>query len=160
MRFVFRLAHDLSAQDDIVMHEPEFALLPATEKQAVVKARVGQGTFRQRLIEMWEGCAVTDVRLHNVLRASHIKPWRFSSNSERLDPYNGLLLLPQYDQLFDKGLISFNTNGEIIRSRAIDDIEPAKLGIDVKDKLRTLSKKHLRFLEYHRDEVFVRFSEY
>jgi HNH endonuclease len=137
MRFVFRLAHDLSAQDDIIMHEPEFAHLSTTEKQAVVKARVGQGTFRQHLIEMWEGCAVTDVRLHNVLRASHIKPWRFSSNSERLDPYNGLLLLPQYDQLFDKGLISFNTQGELIRSRAIDDIEPAKLGIDLKDRLRT-----------------------
>ena len=160
MRFVFRLAHDLSAQDDIVMHEREFAHLSATEKQAVIKARVGQGTFRQRLIEVWKGCAVTEVRLHNVLRASHIKPWRFSDNSERLDPYNGLLLLPQYDQLFDKGLISFNTNGDIIRSRAIEDIEPAKLGIDVKDRLRTLSKKHQGFLEYHRAEVFVRFSEH
>ena len=160
MQFVFRLAHDLSAQDDIVMHEREFAHLSATEKHAVIKARVGQGTFRQRLIEMWKGCAVTEVRLHNVLRASHIKPWRFSDNSERLDPYNGLLLLPQYDQLFDKGLISFNTNGDIIRSRAIEDIEPTKLGIDVKDRLRTLSKKHQGFLEYHRAEVFVRFSEH
>ena len=159
MQFVFRLAHDLSAQDDIVMHEREFIHLPATEKQAVIKARVGQGTFRQHLLELWKGCAVTDVRLHNVLRASHIKPWRFSNNSERLDPYNGLLLLPQYDQLFDKGLISFNTKGEIVRSRAIENIEPAKLGIDVKDRLRALSKKHQSFLEYHRAEVFVRFSE-
>ncbi len=46
-----------------------------------------QGLFRQQLLEMWEGCAVTDVRLPTVLRASHIKPWRFSSNSERLNPY-------------------------------------------------------------------------
>jgi putative restriction endonuclease len=159
MQFVFRLAHDLSAQDDILMHERELSSLPDTERQAVIKARVGQGTFRQRLLELWDGCAVTDVKLPNVLRASHIKPWRFSSNSERLDPYNGLLLLPQYDQLFDKGLISFDTSGEILRSPAIEKIEPAKLGIDVDDRLRALSNRHLGFLEYHRAEVFVRFSE-
>jgi len=159
MQFVFRLIHDLSAQDDILTHENEFAYLQATEKQAVTKARIGQGMFRQRLLEMWEGCAVTDVRLPNVLRASHIKPWRFSSNKERLDPYNGLLLLPQYDQLFDKGLISFNEKGVLIRSRAIEQIDPVKLGINVNDRLRVLSKRHHDFLDYHRSEVFVRFSE-
>lgn len=159
MQFVFRLAHDLSAQDDILMHRQELASLSETEKQAVVKARIGQGSFRQRLLEMWEGCAVTNVRLPNVLRASHIKPWRFSNNKERLDPYNGLLLLPQYDQLFDKGLISFAESGEMLRSPALDGIEPTKLGIDVKDRLRRLSNQHRDFLKYHRAEVFVRFSE-
>jgi putative restriction endonuclease len=158
-KFVFHLAHDLSAQDDLLMHERELDNLPATERQAVANARIGQGTFRQRLMEMWEGCAVTDVRLPNVLRASHIKPWRFSNNRERLDPYNGLLLLPQYDQLFDKGLISFDSNGAILRSPVIEGIEPAKLGIGGSDRLRTFSRKHLGFLEYHREEVFVRFSE-
>lgn len=158
-RFVFRLIHDLSAQDDILTHQTELAHLSVTEKQAITKARIGQGTFRQLLIDMWNGCAVTDIRLHNVLRASHIKPWRFSSNSERLDPYNGLLLLPQYDQLFDKGLISFDDKGTLIRSRAIERIEPRKLGIDVNDRLRSLSKRHRTFLDYHRTEVFVRFSE-
>jgi predicted restriction endonuclease len=141
------------------MHEREFANLSETERQAVTKARIGQGSFRQQLLEMWEGCAVTDVRLPNVLRASHIKPWRFSSNSERLDPYNGLLLLPQYDQLFDKGLISFDKRGVLMRSPAVEEIEPAKLGINVNDRLRSLSKRHLGFLDYHRAEVFVRFTE-
>ena len=108
-------------------------------------------------MEIWDGCAVTDVKLPNVLRASHIKPWRFSNNSERLDPYNGLLLLPQYDQLFEKGLISFDNHG--VRSPAIEHIETAKLGINLKDRLRALSRRHLSFLEYHRSEVFVRFSE-
>ena len=158
-QFVFRLIHDLSAQDDILTHQNELAHLSATEKQSVTKARIGQGMFRQLLFEMWEGCAVTDIRLPNVLRASHIKPWRFSTNSERLDPHNGLLLLPQYDQLFDKGLISFDENGTLMRSRAIEHIEARKLGIDVNDKLRALSKRHQTFLDYHRTEVFVRFSE-
>jgi putative restriction endonuclease len=157
-QFVFRLAHDLSASDDILMHEREFTNLSETERQAITSARIGQGIFRQRLIEMWTGCAVTDVRLPNVLRASHIKPWRFSTNVERLNPFNGLLLLPQYDQLFDKGLISFDQSGGIIQSTVLDGIEPGKLGINPNDKLRSSSNQHQRFLEYHRSEVFVRFS--
>lgn len=158
-RFVFRLAHDLGPQDDLFTHRQELENVSETEREALTRARIGQGTFRQRLLEMWEGCAVTDVRLPNVLRASHIKPWRFSSNAERLNPFNGLLLLPQYDQLFDKGLISFGGSGEILCSPAIERIEPAKLGIDPKDRLRSLSKQHRKFLDYHRAQVFVRFSE-
>src|SRR6266404_2529691 len=158
-KFVFRLFHDQSAQDDLITHETEIQSLPETERQSVIKARIGQGVFRQHLLEMWEGCAVTDVRLPNVLRASHIKPWRFSSNSERLNPYNGLLLLPQYDQLFDKGLVSFDEGGELLRSPALDLIEPSKLGISFEDKLRSISDRHHVFLHYHREEVFIRFTE-
>src|SRR5215216_6095164 len=158
-QFVFRLIHDLSAQDDILTHKKEISNLSSTERQAVTKARIGQGIFRQLLLEMWEGCAVTDIRLPNVLRASHIKPWRFSTNTERLNPYNGLLLLPQYDQLFDRGLVSFDESGGIVRSPAIDGIEPAKLGIDPSDRIRLLSNQHQDFLEYHRSEIFVRYSE-
>ena len=158
-KFVFHLQHDQSAEDDIHTHQSEINSLPETERQSLIKARIGQGAFRQGLLEMWEGCAVTDVRLPNVLRASHIKPWRFSTNAERLNPYNGLLLLPQYDQLFDRGLISFDEAGGIVRSPVLDGIEPVKLGIDPNDRLRSFSKPHQEFLEYHRTEVFVRFTE-
>src|SRR5829696_6157603 len=158
-KFVFHLNHDQSAQDDITTHQSEIKSLAETERQSIIKARVGQGIFRQQLLEMWEGCAVTDIRLPNVLRASHIKPWRFSTNAERLNPYNGLLLLPQYDQLFDKGLISFGDRGAIVTSPVLDQIEPAKIGINPNDRLRSLSTQQKGFLEYHRAEVLVRFTE-
>ena len=158
-KFIFHLDHDLSAQDDLTTHQDEIKNLPETERQSVIKARIGQGTFRQQLLEMWQGCAVTDVKLPNVLRASHIKPWRFSTNDERLNAYNGLLLLPQYDQLFDRGLISFDDLGGIVRSPVLEGIEPAKLGINPNDSLRSISDQHKKFLEYHRQEVFVQFSE-
>lgn len=158
-KFVFRLDHDQGAQDDIRTHEIEIKNLQETERQCVINARIGQGDFRKQLLEIWEGCAVTNVNLPNVLRASHIKPWRFSSNAERINPYNGLLLLPQYDALFDKGLISFDEKGGIIRSPALDGIESFKLGINVNDRLRSLSDRHQDFLHYHRSEVFVDFSE-
>jgi predicted restriction endonuclease len=159
-KFVFKLFHDQSASDDLAMHEREFITLPETERESVIKARIGQGIFRKELIEMWGGaCAVTGVRLPNLLRASHIKPWRFSTNSERTNRYNGLLLLPQYDHLFDKGFISFDDDGQIVTSKALDRIPPSQLGINATDRLRTLSDSHLAFLRYHRKTLLIRLAD-
>jgi len=158
-KFIFRLFHDLSARDDIQMHSGEISVLPQTERESVIKARIGQGVFRKQLLEMWDGCAVTGVKLPDLLRASHIKPWRDSSNPERTNRYNGLLLLPQYDHLFDKGFISFDDDGQLLRSPALDRIPISQLGIDASDRLRSLSDNHLSFLRYHREEMFVRFTE-
>jgi len=69
------------------------------------------------------------------------------------------LLLPQYDQLFDKGLISFDDRGGIVTSPVLDQIDHAKIGINPNDRLRSLSTQHKGFLEYHQAEVFVRFTE-
>ena len=96
-KFTFALVHDLSPHDDIAQHEAEFAEVEDTEREAIVKARVGQGDFREALLSRWGGCAITGINRADLIRASHIKPWRYSTNSERLDPFNGLLLLPQYD---------------------------------------------------------------
>jgi hypothetical protein len=63
-----------------------------TDREQMVSVRVGQPQFRQRLIAYWNGCSVTGCTLLAALRASHIKPWRDSTNTERLDVYNGLLL--------------------------------------------------------------------
>lgn len=158
-KFVFRLFHDQSARDDLQIHESEISVLPETERESVIKARIGQGIFRKLLLEMWDGCAVTGVKLPDLLRASHIKPWRESTNPERTNRYNGLLLLPQYDHLFDKGFISFDDDGQLLRSPAIDGIPSAQLGINETDRLRLLSDSHLPFLHFHRQEMFVRFSE-
>jgi putative restriction endonuclease len=158
-QFVFRLFHDQSAEDDLLTHKDELVVLPATERESVVKARIGQGIFRKQLLEMWDGCAVTGIKLPDVLRASHIKPWRDSTNAERTNRYNGLLLLPQYDHLFDKKLISFDDDGSLIKSPVLDHIPLNQLGINEKDRLRSLSEQHLPFLRYHRGSMFVRFTE-
>jgi putative restriction endonuclease len=82
----------------------------------LIKARIGQGAFRAKLIVLWGSCAVTGYKDLNLLVASHIKPWSVSSNSERLDVYNGLLLVPNLDKAFDSGFISFKESGEIMIS--------------------------------------------
>jgi hypothetical protein len=85
----------------------EFQTLSETERVSLVKSRMGQGMFRYELMRLWQGCSVTGVALFPILKASHVKPWRLCSNRERLDPYNGLLLTPTLDSLFDLG---YNTS--------------------------------------------------
>lgn len=81
-----------------------------TEREVLVKARLGQGKFRADLVATWrkgEVCALTGLAVPEMLNASHIKPWRESSNEELLDPMNGLLLAAHADKLFDRFLMSF-----------------------------------------------------
>lgn len=125
--------------------------LNKTERDAIVKARVGQGLFRQRLIEHWGGCSITEFGMFDCLIASHIKPWKDSTNEERLSVYNGLLLLPNYDKLFDKGYISFDGKGKIIYSRFFPLSERELLGIDEHVHLLHVEDQHKEFLKYHNE---------
>ena len=63
-----------------------------TEQAAIYSSRRGQGVFRDGLLRLWGGCAISGYHRNEVLIASHIKPWKVASDNERLDPYNGLLL--------------------------------------------------------------------
>jgi len=98
-----------------------------TQKATLVNTRLGQGKFRQKLVKRWDGCAVTGYQSSQFLIASHIKPWSKSNDRERLDPYNGFLLLPNLDKAFDLGYISFAESGRIKVSEFIE--KPRVLGI-------------------------------
>ena len=90
-----------------------------TAKESLVQSRIRQGQFRAALIEYWQCCSVTGCKQIELLKASHIKPWRYASNQERLNVYNGLLLLPNLDTCFDLGLISFDHEGKILISNQL-----------------------------------------
>lgn len=129
-----------------------------TEKQRLVKARVGQGEFRSQLFSQPHAhCIVTRVSKREHLIASHIKPWRNGNNEERLDPENGLLLTPTVDHLFDKGFISFENSGRIIRSVCIDDENWRKLGMpsDPDFRVTDLSEGRRKYLDYHRNRILL-----
>jgi len=72
-------------------------------KQTEIETRLGQGRYRIQLIDIWRKCSVTEFDRLDLLIASHIKPWKVSSEKERIDPFNGLLLTPNLDKLFDLG---------------------------------------------------------
>ena len=123
----------------------------STEKQNLVKCRIGQGTFREKLIKLWEGCSVTKFKNIEILIASHIKPWSKSSNEERLDVFNGLLLTPNLDKLFDKGYISFKDDGKILISETLKNFELLGITTDMSIPIKT---EHKKYLDYHRIEIF------
>jgi hypothetical protein len=129
-----------------------------TERQALIQARRGQGLFRANVQQIEQACRVTKVERPEHLIASHTKPWRDSTNDERLDGENGLLLTPTIDHLFDKGFISFEGNGDLLLSPVADRMSLARMGIAPEREINVgaFSEGQRRFLEYHRENVLRR----
>ncbi|MET0165188.1 MAG: HNH endonuclease signature motif containing protein, partial [Vicinamibacterales bacterium] len=101
-----------------------------TERRAVISARRGQGRLRQNLETIERKCRVTGVTDQRLLRASHIKPWRSCANNrERLDGFNGLLLAPHVDHVFDRGYVSFTDDGDVMVSPRMEAAQLERLGI-------------------------------
>ncbi|MBS4062624.1 MAG: HNH endonuclease [Bacteroidetes bacterium] len=123
------------------------------EKTSVIKIRLGQSFYRNELIELWQGCAVTKCKNTDLLISSHIKPFKDCSEEEKYDKYNGLLLTPNYDKLFDNYLISFSDDGEILISQKIKQEDLVALNINVFDKLIKVYPENIKYLKYHR-EIF------
>jgi hypothetical protein len=140
-----------NAHDDIVRIEEEVS--HETTRRTLTDARLGQGKFRNDLLQLWNSrCAVTGCSIVEILRASHVKPWKPSTNRERLDPHNGLLLVAHLDALFDAGLISFDDQGSMLVSQRISqkDREELRLG----GRLRKTPWEELKkYLAYHRLRV-------
>lgn len=145
--------------DDSILHEEHEILtdnsIDSTEKESIIKSRIGQGVFRQNLIDYWKGCSVTECKTTCLLVASHIRPWRKSDNKQRLDVFNGLLLIPNFDKLFDRGYISFDDNGKIICSDFLSEHDRKIFGIRQSMHLKHVGKNHLPYLKYHRESCLL-----
>jgi putative restriction endonuclease len=131
------------------------AAIPQTERVALVQARRGQGLFRDNVRSIEHACRITRVERMEHLIASHIQPWRDSSNEERLDGENGLLLTPTVDHLFDKGFISFEDTGQLIVSPVADPLSLKRMGIDRNSRANVgaFSQGQRRYLDFHRENV-------
>jgi putative restriction endonuclease len=106
------------------------ATVAETDREAIVRARVGQGLFKQRVMQIETSCRITGVNNLSHLVASHCKPWRDSNNEERLDGENGLLLTPSIDHLFDRGFIGFEDSGGLIISPVAHRPSLQKMGVE------------------------------
>lgn len=126
-----------------------------TERTALVQARRGQGVFRDNVRSIERACRVTKVERMEHLVASHVQPWRDSSNDQRLDGENGLLLTPTIDHLFDKGFISFEDSGRLIVSPVADPKSLKRMGVDSVGRVNVgaFSQGQRRYLEFHRENV-------
>lgn len=142
-------------------HEMERVLtdqyIPETTRQAVVMARRGQGLFKQDVQRIERFCRLTKVDQVEHLRASHCKPWRDSSNAERLDGENGLLLTPDADHLFDRGFISFENDGRVLVSPVVHRESLRKMGLEeaLRGNVGGFTEGQKSYLAFHRDSVFL-----
>lgn len=160
--FLFRLALSYSfnpyhhpAQVEKVEKEIEKKKLPKQEKEQLVKARIGQGAYREKLLLESSECIITRVNDERILIASHIKPWSVSADNEKIDPNNGLILTPTYDRLFDQGFITFQDDGTILISAYISPLNMKKLNLATGKKyVLPDSDKRREYLIYHRENIF------
>lgn len=130
----------------------------ATEAERVVVQRVGQNLFRAALLDYWQGrCCVSGLAVPELLRASHIKPWAAcASDDERLDVFNGLLLAPHIDALFDGGWISFSDDGRVLTSDALPADAVALMAVRTEWVIGNLQPAHRRYLAFHRQHELRR----
>ncbi|HEX8739921.1 MAG TPA: HNH endonuclease signature motif containing protein [Casimicrobiaceae bacterium] len=129
-----------------------------TTREAIVLARRVQGVFKDRVRRIERACRITGVDRTEHLRASHCKPWRDSTNEERLDGENGLLLTPNADHLFDRGFIGFSDRGDVLISPVAHRESLARLGVDPRGRpnVGQFSEAQRRYLDFHRENVRLR----
>jgi putative restriction endonuclease len=128
----------------------------ATEAERLIVQRVGQNLFRNALLDYWRGrCCVTGLEISELLRASHIKPWALcTTDAERLDVFNGLLLAPHLDALFDGGWITVLQNGDLFASASLPSSARILLALNDSLAIQGLRREHESYLAFHRAHVF------
>jgi len=128
--------------------------ITGTEKEQLIKFRLGQSMFKKALLDAEKRCRICGVTDERFLVASHIKPWSQSSDQERLDVNNGLLLCPSHDALFDKGYISFDDDGTILISDSLD--EATKIFLNINEIMKiSMNEEQQQYMKWHRENLFM-----
>jgi putative restriction endonuclease len=124
--------------------------LTETQRLQLTKARIGQGLFRKRVLLLDGACRVTGVDDPRLLIASHIKAWKDADNGERISGFNGLLLSPHVDALFDQHLLTFGNEGSMHVHPSLKPDVLEKWSIDAAKRVGSFRPEQLAFLDHHR----------
>ena len=123
------------------------------EREAIIKVRVNQSRYRKDLLKKYDRCALCGVANKGVLIASHIKPWSKSEPQEKTDIDNGLILCPNHDSLLDKGLISFDRNGNIVISNVLSPGDRTFMNVNENMHIE-LTGRMVSYMAYHLKYLF------
>lgn len=136
----------------------EGGVTPANKKEAqdIRRARDGQAAYREKLLEQCCYCPFTMISDERLLIASHIKPWAACTAAEKVDPFNGYILSPLYDKLFDRGFITFTEKRHVILSEFISPHNWKQIGLknDTFIKALLMDDKRCEYLKFHHQSVF------
>jgi putative restriction endonuclease len=155
-----RTTSDFAATlDDLVERRIlEDSSLDQTIREQLTHARRGQGVFRKRVLDVEPVCRITGIETPNLLIASHIKPWRACETAtERLDGFNGLMLAPHADFLFDRGLLGFEDDGRPLFSSQLAGDDIAKLGLQTIERPQPtpFHEESRAYFRHHRASVYI-----
>lgn len=137
-------------------HNPE-----GDERETTTLQRVNQAYFRNSLLQNYQRtCCITGMQIPSLLIASHIKPWKASTPTEKTAASNGLLLNAFHDRAFDQGLISIDDDYRImvnhdrvkhspINDQWLYDFEGHQI------TLPAISQPSHEFIEYHHKHIFL-----
>ncbi|MGC8651457.1 MAG: HNH endonuclease [Minisyncoccia bacterium] len=126
--------------------------------ESILKIRAFQQRLREKTLEKYGNkCMICGIDIKELLNVSHIKPVnKFPENA--VDLNNVLLLCKQHDAMFDKGLISIASSGNIL----ISDYLKRTKSDELKEEIKKLENSKLNydlassrdFLEYHYNNIF------
>lgn len=151
------MAPQLTRTEEAELAAIDSESLSENERIALGKRRLTQSKFREKVVRFWGVCAVTGVNEPSYLIASHIKPWQLSTDREKLDGENGLLLAPTLDKLFDMGHISFDESGLLISSQSLSKSRDFnRLGLLPNMCLsQRMPPRMACYMKYHRENIFL-----
>lgn len=93
--------------------------VPVKFRPVEIDQRLGQTEFRNLLLAAYgQRCAVSGCRTRDVLQAAHITPVKMGGNH---DISNGIILRADLHNLFDKGLLVFDSNGKVLIHPSVKD---------------------------------------
>ena len=125
------------------------------------RQRINQDFFRAAILAAYEEqCCITGFNIPQMLIASHIKPWKECTPSEKVNPRNGLCINAFHDRAFDRGFLTITGKFAIkISPRIKQDNNPAikKWLTDYDGKQITLPEKFIPqqdFLNWHEKNIF------
>lgn len=138
----------------VTEHNTLIPVIAETESEVKTKIRLGEQKFRQKLLPLWEGkCALCGIDLSELLIASHAKPWKDSTNEERLDPYNGMLLCCHHHALYVNGFMAFDGQGRLSISSVINQNDYENYRLVPGTKINIHPKNKIYF-KWHKRNIF------
>lgn len=143
-------------KDKVVLADKQKNKKEEEKNKTIRQARYGQGKYREQLLEQCHFCPITMISDERLLIASHIKPWAASNEQEKTDPYNGYMLTPMIDKLFDRGFITFTENRHIVLSEFISPYTWKQIGLKNNTFYNAIpmDDKRIEYLKFHHQSVF------
>lgn len=139
----------------VTEHNPLITLIAETIMEMKTKIQRGQLQFRKSLLPLWhKACPLCGMDIDVVLKAGYAKPWKDSTDSEKINPYNGLLLCSNHEAMFTSGLISFTAGGKLHIARKIPEQRYAEHGLKKGLKI-SVYPENGEFFRWHKREIFI-----